>query len=246
MKFNKQYRIRYYNCDLQLNASIVSILRIFEDIALLQSESLGVGLNYYADNQVAWMLNKWEINIRSFPKLNEIVDVETKPTAFKDFYANRTYHIYNTQSEELISANTLWLFIDLKTMRPKRVSDEMFNKYGLTGESEEIFSKLGSIKLPDNFNEFKSFNVRRRDIDTNLHANNSAYVEWAMETLPDDFILNNKMIKLKVEYRKQLKLHEQLNSYSSISKIKNKSEIFHLIRSNDFDCCKLHSIWIAR
>ena len=35
-----------------------------------------------------------------------------------------------------------------------------------------------------------NFKVRYGDIDSNMHVNNVRYVEWAIESLPLDIVLN--------------------------------------------------------
>ncbi len=243
MKFSKDYRIRYYNCDLRMKASMVSILRLFEDIALQQSESLGVGLEFYNENKIAWMLSKWEIEINRLPMFDDIVTIITEPKAFKDFYANRSYTVKDVSGANLITAKTLWLYIDLNTKRPKRVDEVMYQKYGLTIESEKIFSKLDQIEKINSYSSAKSFKVRRRDIDTNLHANNSSYVEWALETLPLEFLSSNSISKMQVQYKKELKLDDELISHANLEENAEGSIGYHQITSNGKECCLIKTDW---
>lgn len=226
-----------------MNASIVSILRLFEDIALQQSESLGIGLEFYEENKVAWMLSKWEIEINSLPKFNDVVSIITEPKAFKDFYANRLYSVKGSAGNDLISAKTLWLYIDVNSKRPKRVDEVMYEKYGLTIESEKIFSKLDQIQKTDTYPLIKNFTVRRRDIDTNLHANNSSYVEWALDTVPMDFLFKNNLRKLKVQYRKELKLDDELAAYTQLENIGEITTGYHTIMSGEKECCIIETSW---
>ena len=63
MEYRKVYTINYYNSGINRDALVTSLMKMFEDIAIGQSEELGVGLDYYEKNKIGWMLARWKIDI---------------------------------------------------------------------------------------------------------------------------------------------------------------------------------------
>ena len=107
MDFSKDYQIHYYHCDTKLICNIYSIIRIFEDIAIQQSEDLGVGVDYYHKNKVGWMLTRWAIEINELPKFRDKITVITTPKAFNNFYANRWYRVLDSEGKQISSINKM-------------------------------------------------------------------------------------------------------------------------------------------
>ncbi len=243
MDFSKDYQIHYYHCDTRLNSSVFSIIRILEDIAIHQSEELGVGIDYYHKHRVGWMLTRWAIEIKELPKFRDTIRVNTTPKAFNNFYANRWYKILDSQGIEIINAKTLWIFVDLDTRKPKPVTEDMYLKYDLTPDDKKYFTKLNSIGAIEQVDYSNNFRVRLSDIDTNKHTNNSHYVSWALEALPPDFQQAKSIQSLQVNYLKETNVGDQLVSEVQMISDENAYECLHAISKDDQVVCRVKSVW---
>jgi acyl-ACP thioesterase len=71
--------------------------------------------------------------------------------------------------------------------------------------------------VPEGAIEVDTFPVHKYHIDTNVHVNNSKYIELACEALPDDF----EVKKLRVEYKKAAVLGDRM----VLKKVKEKNRI---------------------
>jgi medium-chain acyl-[acyl-carrier-protein] hydrolase len=242
LDYSKDYQIHYYHCDTKLNASVYSVIRILEDIAIHQSESLGVGIDYYHENKVGWMLTRWAIDINKLPTFGNTIKVITTPKAFNNFYANRWYRVLDSDENEIITAKTLWVFVNLDTRKPMTVTPEMYEKYDLTPEDKKHFSKLESIKHHNRIDYTKTFHVRLSDIDTNQHTNNSHYVSWALEALPPDFQQSKNLRSLHVNYLKETNVGDNLVSNVQIEATES-TECLHSILNEDNVVCRIKSVW---
>lgn len=203
MQFTKDYEIHYYHCSADMRCSLYSMIRFFEDIAIQQSESLGVGVEFYNRERVGWMLARWLVNVERLPKFGETIKIITTPKAFSGFYANREFSVLDREENEIISANTLWIFVNLDTRRPMRISQKMFDTYGPSREDMKTFTKLNEVKPVEQAEYEKKFRVRLSDIDTNGHVNNSQYINWALETIPAEIQSKHSLTSLSVNYLKE-------------------------------------------
>ncbi|GAA0745541.1 acyl-[acyl-carrier-protein] thioesterase [Clostridium oceanicum] len=230
---SENFYVDYHEIDYKKRASIATIMNYFEDISIYQSEKLGVGLKYLKDNNLAWVLYKWNIKINKYPKFGQDLEVRTIPLASRKFYAYRRFEIIDKEKNVIVTANTIWFLLDREKRKPIRISDDMKSAYGLTDVKEEPF-KLPKIRVPKEYDYKKTFNIRYSDIDTNLHVNNVKYVSWFIETIPLDIVLNYDLDRLSITYEKELKYGKHVDIYTSIKDKDDKSILFtHSIENHE-------------
>ena len=224
MTFTKDYEVHYYHCAANMQCSLYGMIRFFEDIAIQQSESLGVGIEFYHREKVGWMLSRWRVNINRLPMFGEVIKIITTPKAFSGFYANREFVVLDSKGNEILTASTLWIFVNLETRRPARITQAMFDAYSPSERDMKTFTKLDEVKPIEKVDYEKKFRVRLSDIDTNGHVNNSHYINWALETLPSEIHSKFRITKLAVNYIKETNLDDIItaNTFSLISEGTNK------------------------
>ncbi len=190
-------RIRYSETDSQGKITLDSILDYFQDCSTFHSEQLGVGVEYLMEQELAWVLTSWQIEVKNYPKMGEKVFVKTWPYGFQGFFGYRNFTMENERGEFLTYANSVWVLLDLKRARPTKLPAEMKEKYEL---SAQLPMESGSrkIELPEVMEKRESFPVYKYHIDTNHHVNNGKYVSMAQEYLPSGF----RTGKMRAEYRK--------------------------------------------
>ena len=190
-------RIRYSEVDSQGEITLTAILDYFQDCSTFHSEDLGLGIGYLMEQQVAWVLSAWQIEVKRYPKLGEKVVVGTWPYDFKGFFGYRNFTMESEAGELLAYANSVWVLLDLKKARPTRILPEMAEAYKLSPKLPVEWDSR-KISLPESMEKKEAFPVHKYHIDTNQHVNNGKYVSMAQEYLPQGF----KIGKMRAEYRK--------------------------------------------
>lgn len=200
-------RVRYSEVNSEKKLTLPALLDYLQDCCTFQSEELGVGVDYLAEKQVAWVLSSWEIQVSRYPVMGEKVTVSTWPYYFKGFYGYRNFLIEAADGEVLARANSVWVFMDTARMRPVRISQEMVTAYQ-SDIGEELAGEWHDrkIAMPESGTKKEPVRVARFHIDTNHHMNNGKYVLTAEEFLPEDFEVGG----LRVEYRKAAVLGDTL------------------------------------
>ena len=102
MFYERDYFIHYYDSDLNKKATISSLLRFFEDIAILHSEHVKLGIDYYSRHNVGWVLYKWDIKINRYPEFMETIKVRTKASYLKGFQAYRYFDILDSGDAQIV------------------------------------------------------------------------------------------------------------------------------------------------
>lgn len=195
--YSFESRIRYSEVDLGQQITLSAIVDYFQDCSSFQSEDLNVGVDFLKEKQEAWILSSWQIEIKRYPMFGEKVIISTWPYGMKGFYGYRNYTIDDEKGEHLAVANSIWVMMDLKNARPKKVPQEFIDAYKMSPQlpMETVSRK---ISLPEGMTAQTSFPVHKYHIDTNQHVNNGKYISMAQEYLPKEF----KVGKMRAEYRK--------------------------------------------
>lgn len=196
------FRVPYHDTDLDLKLSPVVLLDYFLDASIEQSDNVGVGLNYFAANHVTWMLHKWSIRIDRLPGLYENVISRTQPFSMYKFYAYRKFWLIGAGDEVLASAESEWLFIDTDKRRPIRAPAYLHEKYGVPGEFEDKLD-IPDVEPPAGCQFEKQIVVRKRDTDTNDHVNSASYLEWALDTLPDETFAGKRLARIDLLFERE-------------------------------------------
>ena len=178
------------------------IVRYFQDCSTMQSDALGVGIDFLEQHQHVWMLTAWQIDFKRRPRLGENVVTGTWAYGFDAMYGYRNFILKGAGKEGsddgiYAVANSIWVLIDMKSGRPSKLTPEDVEGYG-TEEKYAMDYEPRRIRLPKVMEDKEAFYVTRSDLDTNRHVNNARYISMALEYLEDE----EDIRQLRVEYKR--------------------------------------------
>ena len=198
-------RVRYSEVNHQKDVlDIASIINYFQDCSTFQSEDLNIGLEYLQSINRAWILNSWQVQLHQPIHLGDYITIGTWAYGFKGCYGYRNFIIKDRKDKVLISANSIWVYMDTLTCRPAKIGEdhagyEIEPPYPMEYADRKIAVPKVTITHP-------SFSVIKSNIDSYNHVNNGQYIKMAEEFLPEEF----KISSLRVEYRKQAVLGDTI------------------------------------
>lgn len=209
MQQNNHYtfdsKVRFSEVDHTGRITLPGIINYFQDCSTFQSESIGLGVDYFAEHNRAWILTYWQVVIEEYPRLAQEINIATWATEFKSMLGKRNFCMTDAEGKKLAYANSVWAYMDMKKGRPVRPSAEEVEPYG-SGEPLEMDYQPRKIKLPESAVKKEPFAVRKYHIDTNEHVNNCQYVQMALEVLPEEIQVH----KLRVDYKKSAVLGDRI------------------------------------
>ena len=228
----KEYQIHFYEIDYNRKALITCIINFLSDIAMYQSDELGIGLDWLIENNLGWVIYKWDIKMIRYPKINETITVKTWPYSLRKFYAYRQYEILDSEGNIIATADSIWFLIDIIKRKPTKISDEMYEAYKIDKDCNKLLD-FGKIQIPQKVDIEKYFNVRYSDIDANKHVNNAKYIDWCIETVPLDVVLKYSLKNIKVIYEKETNYGEKIKASTQILREENKVTFLHKIEDSE-------------
>ncbi|MBO5198307.1 MAG: acyl-[acyl-carrier-protein] thioesterase [Lachnospiraceae bacterium] len=190
-------RVRYSEVDRSLSLDTASIINYFQDCSTFQSEDLGVGVEWLKEHHRVWLMNAWQIQIYSAPKLGDNIRIGTWAYDFKSMYGYRNFLIQNADGTPAAAANSIWVNVDTETGRPVKITPEEADIYPHEPPYPMEYAPR-KIALPEDLIVQEPFSVPRSSLDSNNHVNNGQYIRMAENYLPEGFSVR----QLRAEYRK--------------------------------------------
>lgn len=241
----REYIIHYYEIDYQQRALPTTLINYFQDIALFQSEQVGIGLDFLQKNHLAWSLYQWDILIKNYPVFGQKLKVSTNACYFEKFNAYREFKVTDEHGELMVYAFSRWVLLDTEKMRLTKIPKMIYQAYGLDPDQIKV-SEMSKLDEPREIEYMKDFTVRYSDIDTNKHVNNAKYVEWAIETIPLETVLNYSLNNIKAMYKKETKYGTKVQVRTEIVTESDQLRGLHqIVDEQDTTLCLLETTWKA-
>lgn len=198
--YTYEINVGYSVVDAALHMTVPAILDCFQDAAIFEAENGSITVDFLYSRNLAWLLSSWQIVIDRRPALNERIQITTFPYDFKGFLGYRNFMVTDAEGNRIITASSIWTLIDTEKRRPVKPAQELIDGYELAEKLDMDYAprKIALLEEACSTAVQKEFQVRKYQIDSNLHMNNVQYVRLAMETLPEDAEIR----ELRAEYRK--------------------------------------------
>jgi acyl-ACP thioesterase len=122
--------------------------------------------------------------VDEYSRLGDAVEVVTWPSRFDRVVADREFEVLDQDGRRLAAATSRWAVADLRLRRPVRVP-EFILAIGGEERAGAVTLSQGALPAVSQAAVEKTFAVRRSDLDVVGHVNNTQYVGWLLETVPD-------------------------------------------------------------
>lgn len=219
------------------------LLDYLQIIAMEQSEELGLGIDFLERENLNWLLLSYKISIERMPSIMEGILLRTWARSFSKMFARREFLILDKEGKILIEASTKWLLTEGDTHRIKKIDDLFYEAYGVERDKKDEGS-FKKLKLPEKNLVTGRVKAEESDIDFNGHVNNTRYVAWAMESLPEEFKNDNVLLGIDIEFKKEILLGEDIEVLSETKADGEAVMILQEIRKeNKETACCINTVW---
>lgn len=228
--FVKEYDIRYKDVNDRQEATPVAIMNFVEETAADHCAHIGRNVYDLQKQGLGWVLYAGCFHMNNYPKYREKIKIVTWISRFKGFQGIREYQVLSEDNKLCGGFRGLWLFFDLERRKPVTVEKIFYEQWALRNQTAidlEIIPSKNIITSPD---LTKSFQVNRYDIDSNNHVNNVRYMQWLMESIPDEFYT-----KARIEYIQGTFLRETVYNrhVEAACKIISPTELIHTVTEKE-------------
>lgn len=240
--FEKQFDLRYFEMGRHGEATPVTILTLLEETAADHCLSIGHCLYDLLEKDIGWVLLSGRLVMERYPAYKEKITVRTWLSGFRTFRGTRENLIYGEEGTIIGRAKGNWLFFDIKRRRPARIFDEILERWAVHPH-KSIDVDSTEVNALDSALHRNEFVIHRFDMDSNEHVNNLRYLQWAMESVPDDIIDNCYLHTIDGNFVGEAQYGHTIESLAEPSD--REKTFVHTIRDLDEDqvCSTARTVW---
>lgn len=209
------YRLRYMDFDRCGRMLPSALLDIFQDVATMQAESMGIGYDAMLEKGVFWVIVRMKYEIVREPERYQVVTARTWPHTLTRFSFLRDFAVCDQKTGDLlVKASSEWVLVDRETRKFASVA-KLYE--GPTDFDEARAFDAKAKKVP-NFQEDPAcaftFVPTYSDIDHNGHVNNAKYGNYVVNALnPGE---EGAIRTFQIDYRHELLPDEPVSVYSQV------------------------------
>lgn len=196
-----QTRVGFSTTDENLRLPLTGIINLLQDCATFHTQDTGYTTQWLKENHRAWFVTDWQIRLHKPINMGDNVTVRTYPYNARGALASRYFTITDWDEAPFVTANSLWIYMDLEKMGPTRTPEEMFAAYGTSAPPIEKFGDR-KIRFDGEMETISSIKVDETMIDSNSHVNNGKYISIAEHFLSKEGSFNF----FRIEYKNQAHL----------------------------------------
>lgn len=221
---------RLFESDFDCNRQVKQqrVMQFLQDAATEHAKILGLGWDEMDANGMLWVLSKVKIvydtpvcrGLKSFT-------LYTWPLQPHRVFAERCFTAVDGE-KQLFSATSMWTIISRDSR--KILPAETMNDY-YRGEYSAAHSDVAAdflrVRMDDTFEFCYEKTIRRSDLDINAHANNTNYIDYALDVLSPQ----EKISELEIVYHKELKLNDRVEIF-----YKRESKVVQVVGVREEPC----------
>lgn len=196
------FRIRAYEINERKTASIPALVRLMQETAMQHVLKLKLSVWDLEPQNLAWVLIRKTMRTIRYPLLGERIRIRTHPSGFEKIFTYRDFLIFDEQDQIIASASTCWLLMNTRERKMTRIPP-VFLEFNDLLPDPTTFLPRPDTRIPavEKVDYSQHFTVQRHELDFNLHLNNTFYVQWMLEALPETVLAQASMQKMDLIYR---------------------------------------------
>lgn len=244
--FEKQFELRYFEMNKFKEASPTTILTLLEETAADHCHSIDNSLFDLLEKNIGWVLVSGIMKMERYPKYKEKITIRTWLSSYSTVRGFRENIIYDEKGEIIGRAKGLWLYFDIGRRRPVQIHNDFISKWGFDSEESISHNVVRKIKPIDAGIYSEEFNINRFDIDSNQHVNNIRYLQWSMNSIPDEIIDNFYLHSIDGRFVAEAKFGDVIISHTEPDEGENS--FIHTIKTKADNrvCAIAKTVWKSR
>lgn len=228
----ERFIIRTYEIDNRKQATAPALVKLMHEAAMQHVIRLKLSVWDLEAEQISWVLMRKMLRIHRMPKLGEQIKVVTYPAGFEKFFTYRDYKVFDEKDDLIAWSSSTWLLMDTVERRLSRIPEHILRlREQMPPPSECLPRPEDRLPRMESAQRVKTFEVNWHDLDFNMHLNNTYYVQWMIEAVPDDRLRHSTLQEFDILYRAECMWKDQIRSESS--RLDDRTWLHRLVRAAD-------------
>lgn len=225
--FSKDWEINFMQCTPNGYLKHTDLCNILQLTAASHSEMGGISFVDMQAFHQAWVLSRMRLEITALPKWKDVVTVKTWINTLENSRSVRAFEMH-VNGKKMIGAETFWAVFNTKTRRPEALALP-YDHFELYPENKATVITFSKINSTENKEVVFEKTVVLSDLDIVNHVNNVKYLEWCLDHVDENIILNHGIESLEMNFLKELSLRDTVVIHESLLE---KENIFSITKED--------------
>ncbi len=204
------FKVLPFEVDFRGRLTLPHLTNYILNVAGYHAEECGFGMLKINQNNHSWVLSRLVIEMYSYPKHYEKIQVQTWVENVMRMFTMRDFAFLNKDGEVLGYARTVWAMIDRTTRKPMDLTQT--NIADFISKKECPIDKFG--KIPFLTGEPREiFKIKYSDVDINQHFNSSKYVEHIIDAFTLNKFRKRSIRRFEIEFMAEALFDETVSLY---------------------------------
>ena len=243
-EFNKEYQVYYNDVDQRKRLYPDKLLEYFADSNLNHVKQKNLSIEDILDRGYTYMIQKYQVDFKKPIYLDEKITIAAGLSAVTSSNLHRSAVAYDSEGKLVATSRGLVFIVDTKSRKSVPIPDFVYSSLNISSPMEKPFpfERIGEVSNTDYIKEVP---VLYRDLDLNNHVTNSKYINWALESLPRNFILENFLNRTRILYMREVFYGDVLTLKSQIIEKGNgeKTTLHEIINSTGTITTRIECTW---
>lgn len=205
-KYIDRLEIPSYMTDIENRLRAASFMELAQEMAGKGAEQLDFSDDKLAAINAVWVLARMHVRFEKTPMWKDKVELQTWHKGLRGIQFLRDYKMLSESGETLVNSTSSWLIMDFAERR--MVSGDVLRQYVSTDpqcEDAAIENACPKVVVPAAAcaEQVAVHRVCYSDVDHNRHTNNTRYIQWAMDVLPDELVYQNEVSEFFINFNKE-------------------------------------------
>ena len=212
-KFIQNHTIPCFDTDAAWRLKPASFMNMAQEAAGQHAVHLGFGYDDLIVKNTAWILSRVNVKFIDTPKWREDVTLTTWHKGLNRLFFLRDFVVTDKEGRERVKATTSWLVLNLETRR--LVRDPQLMEDGTICTENAIEHPADKVVMPKEIEPEYVLEhlVAYSDIDTNAHANNAMYMQWAMDAVDYETASTMAVKEFTINFNHETKAGDRVALY---------------------------------
>ena len=134
-----------------------------------------------------------------------------------------------------MEGSALLLLIDIIKRRAIKITDDQYKAYNVDKNSttKKLIGSLERLEKVKNKEYVSNFKVRYSDIDFNKHVNNVKYVQWFMDSVPQEIREEYELKEIDILFEHECYYNDEIKCVCEIHKNQDNLLVLSNIQDKD-------------
>ena len=226
IRYTEKLTVPCYDTDAAWRLKPASFMNMAQEAAGRHAVYLGFGYDDLIKNNTAWILSRVHVEFPDTPLWRDEITLTTWHKGIERLFFLRDFVLTDNTGKVRAKAATSWLVLNLETRR--LVRDPKLVEEGTVCRDNACAASAEKVQMPKDIEPRHVMDhiVAYSDIDTNGHANNAMYMQWAMDAVDYETASSRPVKSFTINFNHETKAGDVVSMFMASREMEDGLHVY--------------------